>query len=90
MITPPYASGTREELGQEQQLALLAFVSMMEIWLLAAGFLQVSVNLGAIKESRLARLQPSRTISVCQNYLPCGRFLYILINYFQIPWLSRL
>lgn len=52
MITPPCASGTREELGQEQQLALLAFVSMMEIWLLAAGFLQVSVNFGCYQREQ--------------------------------------
>lgn len=86
MIMPPCASGTREELGQEQQPALLG-VCEPDGDLGACKCLQ---TLGAIKEIRLPRLQPSRTISVCHYYLPSGRFLYILINYFQIPWLSWL
>lgn len=56
---PPCASGTREELGQEQQPALLVFVSMMEIWVLAS----------------VCKLWVPSKRSGCLDFNPVGQFL---------------
>lgn len=82
----------REELGQEQHLLFWCSWTWWRCGCLLRAFFASFCKLWVPSESRLARLQvqPSRTIPVYQYYLPRGRFLHTLINYFQIPWLNKL